>query len=285
MTSHDAVARIRRIFGTRAVGHAGTLDPAAAGVLPLAIGKATRLLEYLVSSSKTYIGEATFGVETDSLDQCGSVLKMESPILERDAVEAEMTKMVGPQMQVPPAFSAVKHQGRPLYEYARQGQFIEKPARPIEIFEWRMLSFTPGLQPRCRFLLHCSKGTYVRALVRDLAYRLGTVSTLTFLLRAGVGELGLGSSYTLEELTTMRDDGTLADCLLPPQVAVSAMPAVTLSDQEAVRFVQGQTVSAAGEQMGLCAVYQSHRLLGIGKQSGGLLRPHKVLTAREDVVR
>ncbi len=285
LTSHDAVAKVRRILGTRAVGHAGTLDPAAAGVLPLGIGKATRLLEYLVGSRKIYIGEATFGVETDTLDQCGSVLQTGVVTLDRSSLEGEMAKMVGPQLQTPPAFSAVKHKGKPLHQYARAGQSIEKPARSIEVFEWRVLSFTPGERPRYRFWLSCSKGTYVRVLIKDLASRLGSISTLTFLLRAGVGDLNVASSITLEELLDRQTEGNLSDCLLPPRVALAEMPVVTLAVPEAVRFVSGQAISAISDQAGLCAVFQAQRLLGVGRHSGTTLRPHKVLTSREDVAR
>ncbi|NLW16360.1 MAG: tRNA pseudouridine(55) synthase TruB [Firmicutes bacterium] len=135
LTSHGAVSQMRRLLKTRAIGHAGTLDPAASGVLPLAVGKATRLLEYIVEQDKTYIGEVTFGVLTDTLDQEGQILWQapRPPSVDFAQLEKVLASMVGEREQVPPAYSAIKYQGRPLYEYARAGKIVQVPARPITI--------------------------------------------------------------------------------------------------------------------------------------------------------
>lgn len=283
MTSHDAVSRVRRIFSTRSVGHAGTLDPAASGVLPMAIGRATRLLEYMVDGSKTYIGEVTFGVETDTLDQCGQVVSELPTAFSTPDLQQAMADMVGRQLQSPPAYSAVKHRGKPLYEYARQGEIIEKPGREIEVSEFTLLTHYPGRYPRCLFRLACSKGTYVRVLVKDLAVRLGTTGTLTFLLRARVGELSVDAAYTLEELSLQAVGQGLSDCLLPLETAVRHLPSIVLTPTQVAGFVNGQTVSVADSIQGICCAYDSVRLIGVGAARDGILQPRKVLTSREDI--
>lgn len=282
MTSHDAVSKVRRIFGTRSVGHAGTLDPAASGVLPMAIGRATRLLEYMVDDSKTYIGEATFGVATDTLDQCGQVTARQPVALSVAALEQAMAAMVGCQLQSPPAYSAVKHQGKPLYEYARQGEVIEKPGREIEIKEFTLLSQHLGRYPRCLFRVDCSKGTYVRVLVKDLAAGLGTIGTLTFLLRSRVGKLTVQDAYTLEELS-LAGGASLSSFLLPLDTAVSHLPSVQLDEEQVLRFINGQTVAVLTDAAGICCAYGAAGLIGVGAVQEGTLKPRKVLTSREDI--
>ncbi len=283
MTSHDAVGKVRRIFGTRSVGHAGTLDPAASGVLPMAIGRATRLLEYMVDDSKTYIGEATFGIATDTLDQCGRVIDEQPVAFANAELRQAMDAMVGCQLQSPPAFSAVKHQGKPLYEYARRGEIIEKPGREIEIKEFSLLSHHPGRYPRCLFRVDCSKGSYVRVLVKDLAARLGTIGTLTFLLRSRVGQLTLQGAYTLEELSLQAAGANLSDCLLPFETAVSHLPSVQLSGEQVLGFINGRTVVVSADTVGVCCAYGADGLIGVGEVQDGILQPRKVLTSREDI--
>ncbi|MGI6343725.1 MAG: tRNA pseudouridine(55) synthase TruB [Bacillota bacterium] len=280
MTSHDAVARVRRILKTRAVGHAGTLDPAASGVLPLAVGKATRLLEFLVAASKVYIGELTFGVATDTLDQEGRIVEQasEMPRLTEQQIRRGMQGMVGRQLQRPPAYSAIKHQGKPLYEYARSGEELEVSAREIEIHGFDLLRLDGR---RCLFRVHCSKGTYVRALVRDLAERLGTIATLTFLLREQVGSFGLAESYTLEELAA-----NPADHILPATLAVASLPHIELDLEQARRFLHGQRLRLpvlAWTAAPAVAVFAADQLIGIGRYHHRLLAPSKVLAQWEEL--
>lgn len=280
LSSHAAVAKIRRILGTKAVGHAGTLDPAASGVLPLAVGKATRLLEYLVAQDKTYIGEATFGVATDTLDQEGQIVWQAPvpPTIDPAALTAVLSAMIGSQEQIPPAYSAIKHQGRPLYDYARAGEVVQVPARQIVIHSLSVRDFRASPWPRLLFQVNCSKGTYVRTLVQDIAAQLGTQGTLTFLLRERVGEFSVQDALTLEEIQALVEAGRVGECLLPPAIALRGWPEISLDLVTAQRFLQGQrirlTIPASDGQI---AVYQDENLLGVGNVKQGILAPHKVL--------
>lgn len=286
LTSHTAVSKIRRLLGTRAVGHAGTLDPAASGVLPLAIGKATRLLEYLVAQDKTYIGEATFGIATDTLDQEGQIMwqAAEPPAIDLAVLEGVLSAMVGTQEQIPPAYSAIKHQGRPLYEYARAGEAVQVPARQIVIHTLVNRGYRADPWPRLLFQAKCSKGTYVRTLVQDIAEQLGTQGTLTFLLRERVGDFSVQNALTLEEIQALVEEGRVAECLLPPTIALSGWPQLSLDLVTAQRFLQGQRIRlTTPESDGQIAVYQEENLLGVGNVKQGILAPHKVLAEWEEL--
>lgn len=286
VTSHDAVSSLRRILGTKAIGHAGTLDPAASGVLPLAVGKATRLLEYLVAQEKTYIGEATFGIATDTLDQEGEIVwRADSPpLIDFRVLEDTLSRMVGNRKQTPPAYSAIKHQGRPLYEYARAGEVIAIPARQIVIHALSVLEFTADPWPRLLFRVRCSKGTYVRSLVQDIALQLGTQGTLTFLLRERVGDFAVQDALTLEEITDLVLAERTSDCLLPPSIALQGWPQVDLGLDTAQRFLQGQRTKLTSQQLeGQVAVFQAEHLLGVGHVKQGNLAPRKVLANWEEL--
>ena len=285
ITSHDAVAKVRRILGTRSVGHAGTLDPAATGVLPMAIGKATRLLEYVVRTNKAYIGEATFGFQTDTLDQEGQIESEMPACFSHAELSRAMASLIGSQLQSPPAFSAVKYQGKPLHEYARQGELIFLPGREIVIDQFRLLSFSPGAHPRALFRVDCSKGTYIRVMVKDLASALQTVATLTFLLRVSVGGFSVQDAVSLEELEVARTTGRLSDYLQTIDSAIRHLPVVELGLIDAERFVTGQAVATSADTAELARVYQHGRLLGIGRCTGQRLVPHKVLASREELAR
>lgn len=286
ITSHDAVNRLRRIFNTRAVGHAGTLDPAASGVLPLAIGKATRLLEYLVAADKTYTAEITFGIATDTLDQEGEIIwRSETPpIISQSDLQVVLDAMLGAQMQIPPAYAAIKLRGRPLYSYARAGEEITMPARPIVIDALSVIEFESGSIPKLLLRIKCSKGTYVRSLARDIAAKLGTRGTLTFLLREDVGKFNINESFTLEEITRLVEDGKAKDCLLPPITALQHVAKIVLDKQTAERFLHGQRIRlVAKPKDGLVAVLYAGLLLGVGNVEQGCLSPRKVLANREEL--
>lgn len=286
LTSHTAVSKMRRLLGIRAIGHGGTLDPAASGVLPLAVGQATRLLEHLVAQDKAYIGEVTFGVATDTLDQEGQVTWQAArpPVLDLAQIEVVLAAMIGPREQVPPAYSAIKYQGRPLYEYARAGKIVQVPARPITVYSLSIKDFRADPWPRLLFHLRCSKGTYVRSLVQEVAEQLGTQGTLTFLLREQVGDFSVQNALTLEEIHNLAETGHVAQCLLPSALALRGWPQVNLELATARRFLQGQRIrldQAYGDVM--VAVYQADRLLGVGRIRQGVLAPQKVLAKWEEL--
>lgn len=285
MTSHDAVNRVRRILGTRSVGHAGTLDPAAAGVLPMAVGKATRLLEYLLMADKVYIAEVTFGLQTDTSDQSGKIVSRRPARFDEPALQAALASLVGRRQQTPPAYSAIKHQGRPLYDYARAGESVSVAAREIEIKQLQMVSFAAGEYPTCLLRVECSKGTYVRVLAEEIAQRLQTVAVLSFLLRTSVGDWRVADAVTLEELAAAVASGELHRQLRPLDSAVQHLPEAILPPTVAAKFLNGQPVAMLQAPAAAIRVYQGNLLLGIASSDGGWLRPHKVLATQEELAR
>ena len=184
MTSHDVIGFLRRVLNTKKIGHGGTLDPDAAGVLPVFAGSATRLLEFAVEGRKEYIAEFTLGAQTVTGDDSGEVVKtMPVPAFGKQELEAVLAQFTGKQMQLPPMYSAIKINGKKLYQLARQGVEVERTARPIEVYKLELLHYTAT---SFTVRVACSKGTYIRVLGEDLATALGTCGTMSFLLRTQV---------------------------------------------------------------------------------------------------
>lgn len=198
MTSNDVVTVIKKILNIKKVGHGGTLDPMATGVLPVFIGSATRLLEYSLEGNKEYIAQVKLGTKTDTGDVTGNVVQeMAVPTVTAKKIEMVLAQFLGKQFQTPPMYSALKIRGKKLYQLARRGEEIERQPREITIFALELLGFD---QTGFRFRVECSKGTYVRVLAEDLAEALGTVGTLAKLTRSRVGSFTLDKSHTLEEI-------------------------------------------------------------------------------------
>ena len=276
MTSHDVISVVRRALGLRRVGHAGTLDPDAAGVLPVFCGLATRFIEYFDGHDKTYRFWLTFGATTDSGDDSGCVIATSSVrSLERLEIENVLTALTGPQEQIPPMYSAVHHQGKRLYELARAGLVVERAPRSIEIKRLQLL-----LQEPNRLLVEaaCSKGTYIRTLAETVAERLGMAGTLSFLLRTEAGPFSVHEANTLEEL---KQKG--AALLQPVDRYMDFIPALYLSKTEVIDFAVGKTIIAPEHQqwpdIGIpIRVYdEATHFLGIGRRTHQGLRPLKVL--------
>ncbi|HEY7416989.1 MAG TPA: tRNA pseudouridine(55) synthase TruB, partial [Ktedonobacteraceae bacterium] len=214
MTSHDVVARIRRLLKQKRVGHAGTLDPAASGVLPICVGQATRLAEYLSESGKTYRAEITFGIVTDTYDSEGTVLHTQDVQgLTLAQIEQGLSSFLGPQMQLPPRYSAIKLQGQPAYKRMRAGEEVVLTPRLVEIYQLQILDWQ---SPCLTLLVACSKGTYIRSLAYDIGEQLGCGAYLSALLRTRSGPFDLTTSVTLEQLGTAIEQNDLSSCLLPP---------------------------------------------------------------------
>lgn len=201
ITSHDVVAAVRAVTGAKKVGHTGTLDPFATGVLPLALGGATRLIQYLDESLKVYDATITLGTNTDTGDPTGKVTE-EAPVPEitEEQVVAVLATFVGPRMQTPPAYSAVKKDGKALYKYARAGEKVEVPARPITIYDLKLTSFAPT---ELRVTIDCSRGTYARVLANEIAEALGTVGHLSALGRLRSGPFGMEESIDFDTLCSI----------------------------------------------------------------------------------
>lgn len=244
ITSHSAVQAIRSLTGIKRVGHAGTLDPAAAGVLPMALGPDTRLLEYVDQGIKSYRAEMLLGMETSTQDLQGEVIRIRDvSSLTREAVEITLKEFVGGYIQIPPMFSAVHHGGKRLYQLAREGVEVERPGRWVDISAIKLLRITIS-PPFERVLMDvtCSRGTYIRSLCVDIGARLGCGACLAFLVRQAVGSFNLSTSYTLEELTEAGRDGRLNDVLLPSDFPLVRFPGATVSTPLVSRVLHGNSI-------------------------------------------
>ncbi len=242
MTSHDVVQRVRRAIRQRRIGHAGTLDPAATGVLVLLAGRATRLSQYLTAAEKEYEGRLVLGTSTDTQDADGDVTSTGDY---SDVTEARLREcfeaFTGDLMQVPPMVSAVKRDGRPLYELARQGVEVEREARPVTVRELALLGFDP---PDVRFRVICSKGTYVRTLAADIGSRLGCGAHLGELRRTRSGDFGLGEAMPLGKLESRETRPALPGRSLYD--ALADIPSVTLTERQLDQILEGQPATLAG---------------------------------------
>jgi tRNA pseudouridine55 synthase len=264
-----------RFCGAQA-GHWGTLDPAASGVLVFAIGKATRLLPYLDAGRKSYVFELRPGARTDTADATGTVVeRCALPGGWADGLEAAAAAMIGPLDQVPPMYSAVKIDGRPLYKSARAGKTLERASRPVEIFDMRVLAIGGDY---ARLRVDCSAGTYVRTLCEQLGDRLGLPAHLGVLLRTAAGPFDLSSARTPAEIA--RDPGA---CLIDPRLVLAAAQ-VSIGDSDALAFLHGNDVDATtivSAPDGDVLVLHRDRPLGIGRIRDGRLAPVRVIAAAE----
>lgn len=241
MTSHDVVGRIRKIFGQRAVGHAGTLDPDATGVLLVGLGRATRLLRFLAERDKTYTTTVTFGVATTTLDAAGAVVADQPmPHLTRDALEHAARGFVGVIDQVPPMVSAIKVGGKRLHELAREGVEIERAPRRVRIDSIRVDAFAPGDHPRADLTIECGSGTYIRSLAADLGVALGGCAHVATLRRTRVASFTERDAHPLDALAAHS-----VELVLAPAAMLRDLPTVTVDAETAARVGHGATFRAA----------------------------------------
>jgi tRNA pseudouridine55 synthase len=239
-TSHDCVAKVRRILRMKRIGHGGTLDPAATGVLPIAIGRATRLLQYL-PPDKAYRGTVRLGVQTTTDDLEGEVIQsMPAAHLTLEQVRSHLPAFIGQIQQIPPNYSAIQVGGRRLYELARAGETIEAPLRSVEIYQMQVQDWRSQDQPELDLEIHCGAGTYIRSIARDLGDRLKVGGTLAALIRTGSSGFTLADSLTLETLAEQVELGKFEP--IQPQVAIAHLPSVSLPAEIAKRWTQGQRV-------------------------------------------
>ena len=270
MTSHDVISRIRRIYDTKKAGHSGTLDPDAAGVLPVFIGNATRLLEYAAEGTKEYRAEGMLGVRTDTGDDSGSVTERKQvPAISGEQFEKCLSGFCGKILQVPPMYSALKINGKKLYEYARQGVTVERAARPAEIFRLEALRFVP---PYFCLEVECSKGTYIRTLLEDIAASLGTCACMTFLLRTRVGMFRIEEACTLEEIEARPETA-----LRPLETAAAWMNPLSVNELQAYRITSGVKTTVQDARPGRYSLYCRNRFLGIVRVEDEVASPLKIL--------
>ncbi|HEU5349797.1 MAG TPA: tRNA pseudouridine(55) synthase TruB [Ktedonobacterales bacterium] len=284
MTSHDVVAQMRRLAGQKRIGHAGTLDPAASGVLPILLGQATRVAEYLSESGKAYRATIRFGIVTDTYDAEGQTVR-ESPVsLTRDAIAAVLPDFLGEQLQRPPIYSALKRGGQRLYALARAGEAVEVAPRPIHIGALQIVDWAT---PTLILDIVCGKGTYIRSLAFDLGERLGPGAHLAALVRTRSGPFTLASSITLDRLTQTFGDGSWRDYCFAPDEALLDWQAAILGEANEARIRHGQTLHAptntpAGQHPLLRAYSTDGRFLGILRRDKSGWQPHKVLMTHPD---
>ncbi len=282
LTSHDCVAQVRRLLKTKRVGHGGTLDPLATGVLPIAVGSVTRLLQFL-PTTKVYQSVIQFGVTTQTDDLEGAILKtFPTEHLTLPQIQAALKSFQGDILQVPPAYSAIQVQGQRLYDLARQGQPVHPPARRVSVLAIRIIEWQPQHQPWPELTLEiaCGPGTYIRSLARDLGRQLQTGGTLAGLVRLKSCGFDLTDSVTLDELTeqVQRDISPL----IPPDIALTHLPALHLERATAWRWCQGQKLPGFQAPSGALSIWGPGSIfLGVGKIEADLLRS-KVVVARPE---
>jgi tRNA pseudouridine55 synthase len=267
MTSHDAVNRVRKIFSTRKVGHAGTLDPSASGVLPIAIGRATKFIEYLADCNKSYRAEILFGIATDSGDLEGKIISraddFQMPTI--DELNAALKNFVGEIEQTPPKFSAIKIHGRKAYDLARKNLEFDMPRRLVKIFNIKTIALEKN---SVVIEIDCGKGTYIRSLAIELGERLNLPATLKNLIRLRVGDFDLKNSSTLDELSV--------ENILPTENCLNHLPTFELNPKRIRAFLNGlpTTINAPDEKvLRICA---GGKFLGIGRIADGELRSSKI---------
>ena len=240
-TSHDVVAKLRGILRTRKIGHGGTLDPMATGVLPIFVGGATKASDYAAAQDKTYEAGFTLGFSTDTQDTTGTVTERSDRRVTLDEVRAALNTFLGAQKQVPPMYSAIKIDGQKLYDLARKGKDVERPARDITILDIALLDFDEQAQ-KGAFRVTCSKGTYVRTIVHDLGQKLGTCAAMHALTRIRSGVYTLAQAVTFETVERARDDGTLGRLFQPTDSLFADDPAVRLTAEGRDRALRGAVV-------------------------------------------
>jgi tRNA pseudouridine55 synthase len=277
MTSHDCVAKLRKIFQAKQVGHGGTLDPKATGVLPIAISKATRLLNYL-PENKAYQAVVRFGVTTSTDDLEGEIIKTLSyPEISLEALNAVLPSFIGRITQIPPIYSAIHQDGKRLYELARQGKVVEVPSRQVDIFSLDILAYQAGEFPELTLNVNCGPGTYIRSLARDLGEKLGSGATLAGLIRTKSCGMSLDDSLTFTEILTRREDNRLE--LIPPRVALQHIPLLMLTPEQAQGFCQGKRLPILQEYSDLVRVEdEQEKFLGMGVVKEGVVSPKVVIS-------
>ncbi len=282
-TSHDVVSHCRRLFQQRKIGHAGTLDPLATGVLVMGLGQATRLLDYVHRLDKEYLAEFHFGLRTDSQDLSGQIVSRCSMAhLTPSKLIAVIPQFLGNIVQIPPAYSAVHYEGKRLYEMARAGVVVKAKPRTVQVFEMDLIDFRPGEYPVAKMRIRCGAGVYVRTIASDMGDALGGGGAMGALKRTRVGPFDIADSITLEQIETITFTDREA-LLLPALKAVESLPKIQIISEQLHQLVHGRSIQAPeglvinnGEVAVLDSGGKLAAIAEIHKESGWL-RPKKVL--------
>jgi tRNA pseudouridine55 synthase len=276
LSSNTALQKVRHLFQAEKAGHTGTLDPLATGLLPVCFGEATKFTITLLDADKRYRATIRLGQRTTTGDAEGEVIETRPVAVNEAQVLAVLAKFMGESQQLPPMHSAIKHQGKPLYEYIRKGETVERELRTIFIHELKLERLEGD---ELEFSVLCSKGTYVRTLAEDLSEALGCGGHLIALRRTGIGEFSLDDAYTLAQLEAMGEVQRDA-CLMPLDRLVQNLPSLELDAVQANRLAQGQRLGLSdGYPDGKRRLYAAGRFIGLGDLAGGRLVPSRLLSS------
>ncbi|MGO1470327.1 MAG: tRNA pseudouridine(55) synthase TruB [Tissierella sp.] len=265
MTSHDAVNFFRRLLNMKRIGHTGTLDPNAEGVLPICIGKATRVSEYLINVDKEYLGELTLGISTDTQDKDGKTINESHKEVTEEDIKASFKRFKGNISQIPPMFSAIKKSGKKLYELAREGKTIEREPRNITIYKLDIKEIFNN--KKIRFLTKCSKGTYIRTLCNDIGEDLGTFGHMSDLIRVNVGPFKVENSYRKEDLESLNSID-IKKLMIPIDFALMKFNEINIPDKFYNKLVNGVKIeiNESTHPLGTTLrVYSKYKFIGIGE--------------------
>lgn len=266
MTSHDAVYYFRRLLKTKKIGHTGTLDPNATGVLPICIGKGTRVSEYLLGVDKEYIGELTLGASTDTQDADGRVVQSSSKTVGEYDINESFNKFRGVIQQTPPMYSALKVDGKKLYELAREGKTIDRLSREVNIRDIKILNNYNNKE--IIFYTKCSRGTYIRTLCEDIGQDLGTYGYMSYLIRVGVGNFKIENAFSMDYLNTMTNE-ELMNTIIPMDKAIDHIDEIIVPDVLYNKLVNGVLLDLGNDYIEsvdkIFRVYSKEQFIGIGK--------------------
>ena len=272
-TSNDVVQKVKRLTGQK-VGHTGTLDPLATGVLPLLIGKGTLLSKYLINHDKTYIAKVKLGIKTDTADLEGKIIEkidVDESIFNQNKIENVLKSFIGTQNQIPPMYSAIKIKGKKLYEYARSGQNVDIPERKIEIYKMELINFDKNTK-EVEFEVSCSKGTYIRTLCEDIAKKMGNIGTMSSLNRVIVGDFKIENAITINNINEIN----LSNKIITIENFFRKNKSINLSNRDLTMFLNGVKLNRE-EENDIYRVYFEDRFIGIGIIKNNILKRDIIL--------
>lgn len=285
ITSFDVVSKIRRILKTKRVGHAGTLDPMAEGVLPVFVGRATLACDILPDSDKSYLATFNLGYSTDTQDTSGKVLNEKLSNVTKAQVEKALLSFKGEIMQTPPMYSAIKKDGKKLYELAREGKTVDVEPRKITVYSISLYDFDEKSQSGV-FSVSCSKGTYIRTICHDLGLKLGTFGVMSALTRTSAAGFNLNDSFTEEEIEEIAVNGNIEDILIPVEKVFRTLNKITLNQKTTHLFLNGvklraQQVETTPDEQNHAVYSFDNRFLGLGHFDGDIFRVKKLFTTKQ----
>ncbi len=275
-TSHDVVGKLRKILGIKQIGHTGTLDPNATGVLPILIGKATKASQYLIEHDKRYIATLKLGERTNTLDGEGEIVEkqtIEESLLDKNKIDAVLQTFLGKQEQIPPMYSAIKIKGKKLYEYAKQGKEIKREPRSIEIYEI-LLKKVNKEKKEIIFEVHCSKGTYIRVLCEDIAKKIGTIGYMEELERTEVTPFTIKQALTLQQIEQQKEN--IKKYLISIEKIFEQKRKIQLDEKKQILFLNGTQLTFPLDN-DIYRIYSKEKFIGIGKIENHLLKRDIIL--------